>query len=131
VKYDTSHFNTVVSFDEWDTPGLGFLLQLKEELVTFRDAHLENIDNALERDSIAYAVATMTLRESVSWVEGFIVFLDDYHLDLTKAKFGTKKAWHVATRLGKRILEEITTPRNGVSNSFEAGNNEQVSAPMT
>jgi hypothetical protein len=68
----------------------------------------------------------MALTESVSWIEGFIVFLDDYHRDLTKAKFGTKKAWHVATRLGKRILEEIATPRNGVSNSFEAGNNEQV-----
>jgi hypothetical protein len=68
----------------------------------------------------------MALTESVSWVQGFIVFLDDYHRDLTKAKFGTKKAWHVATRLGKRILEEIAIPRNGVSNSFEAGNSEQV-----
>jgi hypothetical protein len=45
---------------------------------------------------------------------------------LLRAKFGTKKAWNVATRLGKRIFEEIATPRNGVSNSFEAGNNKQV-----
>jgi hypothetical protein len=126
IKDDASHFDTIASFDEWDAPGSGFRVQLKEELVTFRAAHLENIDNALERDSIAYAVATMALTESVSWIEGFVVFLDDYHRDLTKAKFGTKKAWHVATRLGKRILEEIAHPRNGVSNSFEAGNNEQV-----
>jgi hypothetical protein len=54
------------------------------------------------------------------------VFWDDYHRDFTKVKFGTKKAWHVATRLGKRILEEISYPQNGVSNSFEAGNNKQV-----
>jgi hypothetical protein len=27
------------------------------------------------------------LTGSVSWIEGFIVFLDDYHRDLTKAKF--------------------------------------------
>jgi hypothetical protein len=126
VKDDESHFDTVVSFDKWDAPGSGFCLQLKEELVMFRAAHLENIDNALECDSITYAVATMALTESVSWVEGFIVFLDDYHWDLTKAKFGTKKAWYVATRLGKHILEEIATPRNGVPNSFEAGNNKQV-----
>ena len=126
VKDDASHFDTVVSFDEWDAPGSGFRLQLKDDLVTFRAAHLELIDNVLERDSLAYAIANMALTESVSWVEGFIVFLNDYHRDLTKAKFGTKKAWHVATRLGKRILEEIATPRNGVSNSFEAGNSEQV-----
>jgi hypothetical protein len=126
IKDDASHFDTIASFDEWDSPGSGFRVQLKDELVTFRAAHLENIDNALERDSIACAVATMALTESVSWIEGFILFLDDYHRDLTKAKFGTKKAWHVATRLGKRILEEIVYPWNGVSNSFEAGNNEQV-----
>jgi hypothetical protein len=39
----------------------------------------------------------MALMESVSWTEGFILFLDDYHKDLTKVKFGTKKAWHVTT----------------------------------
>jgi hypothetical protein len=126
VKDDASFFDTILNFDEWDAPGSGFRVQLKEELVTFRAAHLENIDNALERDSIAYAVATIALTELVAWIEGFIVFLDDYHRDLTKAKFGTKKAWHVATRLGKRILEEIAIPRNGVSNSFEAGKNDQV-----
>jgi hypothetical protein len=101
VKDDASHFDTIVSHEEWDAPGSGFRVQLKEELVTFRAAHLEIIDNALERDSIAYAVATMALTESVAWIEGFIVFLDDYQRDLTKAKFGVKKAWHVATRLGK------------------------------
>jgi hypothetical protein len=55
----------------------------------------------------------------VSWVEGFIVFS-------WQLSFGMKKAWHIATQLGKRILEEISMPQNGVSNSFEAGNNEQV-----
>jgi hypothetical protein len=41
---------------------------------------------------MGYTMATMALTESVAWLEGFIVFLDDYHRDLTKAKFGTKKA---------------------------------------
>jgi hypothetical protein len=126
VKDDASHFDTIISYDEWDAPGSGFRVQLKDELVTFRAAHLEIIDSVLERDSTARAIASMALTESVSWIEGFIVFLDDYHRDLTKAKFGTKKAWNVTTRLGKRILEEVANPRNGVSNSFEAGNNEQV-----
>jgi hypothetical protein len=126
VKDDASFFDIIVSHEEWDAPGSGYRAQLKEELVTFRAAHLELIDSVLERESIAYAIANMALTEAVAWIEGFIVFLDDYHRDLTKAKFGTKKAWNVATRLGKRIFEEIATPRNGVSNSFEAGNNEQV-----
>jgi hypothetical protein len=87
---------------------------------------LENLDNSLERESIAYAIAHMALTEAVSWIEGFIVFIDDYFRDLSQAKFGTKKAWHVTTRLATRILNEVAIPRNGVSNSFEAGKNVQV-----
>jgi hypothetical protein len=54
----------------------------------------------LLRDTIGYTMVTMALTESMTWLEGFIVFLDDDHRDRTKAKFGTKKAWHVTTRLG-------------------------------
>jgi hypothetical protein len=126
VKHDASHFETIGTFEEWDTPISGFRSRLKEELQTFRAAHRENIDESLNRDSIGYAIATMALTESVSWLEGFIVFLDDYYRDLTKARFGSKKAWHVTTRLGRRMLLEIAVPRNGIQNSFQAGRNDQI-----
>jgi hypothetical protein len=126
VKQDASYFDTVATFEEWDVPNSGYRTRLKEELVTFRAAHQDNIDETLERDSFGYAVATMALTESVSWIEGFIVFLDDYHRDLAKAKFGTKKAWHVTTRLGRRMMLEIAVPRNGIQNSFQAGRNDQI-----
>jgi hypothetical protein len=111
---------------EWDHPNSGYRTRLKEELITFRDGHQDNIDEAFERGSLGYAVATMALTESVAWLEGFIVFLDEYHRDLTKAKFGSKKAWHVATRLGRRMMLEIAVPRNGVQNAFQAGQNDQI-----
>jgi hypothetical protein len=126
VKHDASHFETIGTFDEWDTPISGFRTRLKEELQTFRAAHQDNRDETLNRESIGYAVATMALTESVSWLEGYIVFLDDYYRDLTKAKFGSKKAWHVTTRLGRRMLLEIAVPRNGVQNTFHVGQNDQI-----
>jgi hypothetical protein len=126
VKQDASYFETIGTYDEWDAPVSGFWARLKEELVTFRAAHQDNIDETLDRDTIGYAMATMALTESVAWLEGFIVFLDNYHRDLTKAKFGTKKAWHVTTRLGRRMLMEVAVPRNGVQNSFQAGQNDQI-----
>ena len=68
----------------------------------------------------------MALTEAVGWMEGFIVFIDDYYRDLSKARFGTKKAWHVTTRLGRRMLLEIVMPRNGVQHSFSPGKNDQI-----
>jgi hypothetical protein len=126
VKNDGSYFDEIVSNEEWQTPGDGFRDKLKEELSLFKSSHQGNIDLALERDSPAYSIASMALTESVAWVEGFIVFVDDYQRDLTRAKFGTKKAWHVTTRLGRRMLSELSVPRNGAKNSFKAGKNQQV-----
>jgi hypothetical protein len=126
IKHDDSHFETIGSYEEWDAPVSGFRARLKEELVTFRAAHLSNIDETLERDSIMYAVANMALTESVAWLEGFIVFIDDYYRELSKARFGSKKAWHVTTRLGRRMFMEIATPRNGVQNSFQPGRNDLI-----
>jgi hypothetical protein len=126
VKHDASYFDNIATHEEWDTPITGFRARLKEELQTFRSAHLENIDETLLRDSLSYAVANMALTDAVSWLEGFIVFIDDYHRDLTKARFGTKKAWHVTTRLGRRMLLELASPRNGVQNSFQTGKNDQI-----
>jgi hypothetical protein len=126
VKQDASYFDTISMYKEWDLPNSGYCTRLKEELVTFRAAHQHNIDEYVQRESLAYALATMALTESVTWLEGFIVFLDDYHSDLEKAKFGSKKAWHVTTRLGRRMMMEITSPRNGIINSFQVGSNDQI-----
>jgi hypothetical protein len=89
----------------------GYQTRLKEELVTFRAAHQNNIDETMERFLFGYTVATMALTASISWIEGFIVFLDNYQQDLAKTKFGTKKAWHVTTRLGPCMMLEIAVPR--------------------
>jgi hypothetical protein len=131
VKADASYFDNIGRFDEWDAPISGFRARLKEELSTFRSAHQDNINETLERGTMGYAIATMALTDSVAWLEGFIMFIDDYHWDLTTAKSGTKKAWHVTTRLGRRMLMEISVPRNGVHNSFQPGKNDQICQRIT
>jgi hypothetical protein len=107
IKHDDSHFESIVTYEEWDPPVSGYRARLKEELVTFRAAHLGNIDKTLEQDSMIYAVANMALTDAIGWMEGFIVFIDNYYREFSKARFGTKKAWHMTTRLGRHMLLEI------------------------
>jgi hypothetical protein len=71
-------------------------------------------------------VAHAALTETMAWITGFIQFIDEYYRELTKAKFGPTKAWHVTTRLAKRILDEVGTPRYGVQGAFEVGNSTQI-----
>jgi FtsZ-binding cell division protein ZapB len=126
IKNDASYFNEILTFEDWDSPITGFRDLLKEQLASFRELHQINIDDTLKRDTRAYRIATMAPTESVSWLEGCVVFMDNNQRDLTKARFGSKKAWHVTTRLARQMLLELAIPRDGVQNSFKAGQNIQV-----
>jgi hypothetical protein len=54
-------------------------------------------------------------------------FIDEYYKELTRGKFGTKKAWHVTTRLAKRLLVEVAAPRQvGVVKALHAGDLTQI-----
>lgn len=71
-------------------------------------------------------MAHAALTESVVWIIGFIQFIDKYYRELSKAKFGPTKAWHVMTHLAKRMLEEAGMPRYSVQGAFQVCNSTQI-----
>jgi hypothetical protein len=45
-------------------------------------------------------MATLSLMEFISFVEGFVKFVDAYNMKhLTQAKFGVRKTFHISTHL--------------------------------
>jgi hypothetical protein len=56
--------------------------------------------------------------------------MDDFVKHLTTAKFSVKKAFHVTSRLAKRILTEMYVPRQGILKTFKAGNLAHTSASI-
>jgi hypothetical protein len=70
-------------------------------LIVFKTSHQERIEEVYEAETRAYNLAVLSLTESISFIEGFMKFIDDYMKHLTQAKFGVKKAFHVTTRLAK------------------------------
>jgi hypothetical protein len=123
VKSDGSFFDAIGSYQEWDDPATGYRLRLQEELSNFEDIHGTYLDEYFSHESgQGYSVSRLALTESMAWIEGFITFMDTYYRELTKAKFGSSKAWHVTTRLAKRVLDEVGTTRQSAQGGFEAGN---------
>ena len=123
VKTDGSFLDAIASYQEWDDPGTGYRLRLQEELANFDDIH----GTYLLEEYFAYgagqgyAISRLALTESMGWIEGFITFIDTYYRELTKAKFGSAKAWHVTPRLAKRVLDKVGTTRQSAQGGFEAG----------
>jgi hypothetical protein len=96
-------------------------------LPEFAISHGQFINHAVPIGSKAHTVvAQSALAELVAWITGFIQFVDEYYRDLTRAKFGLAKAWHVTTRLAKVILDEVGTPRYRVQDTFEVGSLTQI-----
>jgi hypothetical protein len=101
VCMDESNYNCVANWSNWDEAESGFR-KLDEELIVFKSSHQESIDEAYELETRAYNLAVFSLTESISFIEGFMKFIDDYIKHLTQAKFGVKKAFHVTTRLTRQ-----------------------------
>jgi hypothetical protein len=73
-----------------------------------------------EAGTPVYHLASLTITRSVGWLKGLKDFIDGYYKELTKGKFGTKKAWHVTTRLAKRLLVKVAAPHVGVIEALHA-----------
>jgi hypothetical protein len=130
IKDDSSYLSRIVSWDDWDYPDTGLRQCLTKELVIFNRSHRSEIENTLDEESRVYAVACLALSDSVSIIEAIIKFIDDFVKHLTTAKFSVKKAFHVTSRLVKRIFTEMFEPRQGILKSFKTRNLEQTSAAI-
>jgi hypothetical protein len=123
VKSDGSFFDAIGSYQEWDDPATGYHIRLQEELANFEDIHGTYLEEYFAyKTGQGNSISPLALTESMGWIEGLVTFIDTYYRELTKAKFGAPKAWHVTTRLAKRILDKVGTTRQSAQGGFEAGN---------
>jgi hypothetical protein len=130
IKDDSSYLSRVPTWNDWDYPDTGLRQTILHELEIFQRAHRSEIENTLEPEARIYGVACLALSDSVSIVEAVVKFVDDFVKHLTTAKFSFKKAFHVTSRLTKRILTEMYDPRQGILKSFKTGNLEQTAGSI-
>jgi len=131
VREGESYFKLIKTWEEWNTPFDGFRDQLKRELVLFDSGHNETISAEVEPLSIYHSLISKTLTDSISWANKLIKFIDDTYREYSRARYGTKKAWHVTTKLAVALMEYISSPRTVVHNSFRVGNHLAVSKTVT
>jgi hypothetical protein len=95
-------------------------------LVSFQTSMEDGIALQFGPGTPSYHLASLRVARSVGWIRGLKDFIDEYYKELTQGKFGSKKAWHVTTRLAKRLLVEVAAPRVGVVKALHAGDLTQI-----
>lgn len=94
--------------------------KLEEHLQLFRDSQMDQIAQ-ISAASPLYQVAVMSVSDTVSLITNLIRFMETTSRTYVRAKFSTKKAWYITTRLTKRIIFKIAKPRHGILETFKAG----------
>jgi len=131
VRKDESYFSSIKTWDEWDLPHDGYRDRLNEELHLFKRGHQFLIDSELSAMTPFHTLRHLALTESVAWIEGLMKFLDDTYNEYSRSRFGSKKAWHITTRLAKALTDKVASPRNSVHNSFKINELHFVSKAIT
>lgn len=89
------------------------------------------IGEAIPADDPAYRVATMSVQASVNWIQSFITYLDETYSETFRLpSFTTARAWQLVTQIGRRILNDVAAPRNGVKKLFRVGDNMKIAQTM-
>jgi hypothetical protein len=110
IKDDCSYFDAILLFAEWDEKDNGWREKLEEELVSLQSSMEDGISLQFGAGTPAYHLASLSVTRSVGWIRGLKDFMDEYYKELTRGKFGTKKLWHVTTRLSKLRLVKVAAP---------------------
>lgn len=130
-KPDSSHFDNIDSYDDWDLPLMGFRAKLKDHLEEFEETHVRMIGEVLDSEDPAYRIATMSVQASVGWIQNFVSYLDETYLDTVRLQsFTSARAWQLVTQIGRRILNDVAVPRKGVNKLFRVGDNIKIAQTM-
>ena len=94
------------------------------------ESHRLQVEDCLIPGSPAFTLAIMSCTTAVGICEDLFQFVDDFVRKLTKSKFSHKKAFHVTSRLMRRLFVEIFAPQQGVLKSINVADPAQISSAI-
>jgi hypothetical protein len=126
IKMNESYWSRIACWADWEEPNTGCKITLFDTLSQFRTAHKQAIDIQLESGSTFHNLCTLSLTDSVAFIEAFLTHIENWQREMMLSKFGAAEAFHVNTRVANRFWEDLYKPRAGVSRMLQTGNPQQI-----
>ena len=115
-----SHFTNIKSFNDWNNSASGFKVKLKKQMERFRKHQLATIRAKLDPSSKMYAIATASVSDTLAWTYELINYIDVTYSEYSEGKFGTKKSWHITTKLASALIMEVSKPRESTFDQLQS-----------
>ena len=128
VRGGESHLTNIPTYDAWWNNGMGMKDRLHDDITTVEEGFKNLIADRLESGSKAYSIASLALKESITWLMELINFIDETYESLVRSKFSSAAGWSLTTKLVARIFTDLATVRGGVNNAFTPGDSASITA---
>ena len=92
----------------------------------FRKYLLSTIKHKLSPSSKIYSLAIASGSDTIEWRYDLINYIDVTYSEYLEGKFGTKKAWHVTTKLATALILEVSKPRESTFNKLETNDSSKI-----
>lgn len=117
----TSLLSKIKSYAEWSNPSSGFKSMWSKQIEQFSRNHKATVKDSLPVHHPLLPLALTSISDTVSFCYNMIRYIDDTYDNYSAGKFGTKKAWHITTKLTTALIAEISKQREATINSFCPG----------
>ena len=86
----------------------------------FKKHQLATIRSKLDPSSKLYTIASASVSDTIAWMYELINYIDVTYAEYSEGKFGTKKAWHVTTKLATALISEVSKPWESTCDQLES-----------
>ena len=117
-KQTSSLFDSINSYEKWNTPDYGFKTTWKQHLEAFWKSHKATLKVRLSHDpsNPYYQMDLTALSEKYSFSYSFINFIEETYTQYMHRKYRKVKALHIASKLACSLMVELYNPRSLVMN---------------
>ena len=110
--------NNLPNRKKWAASSHGDKAKLVKDIQRITSGYENWIKSKYKPHEPRYHLAMYCLMKSSEYVRAWLGYMDNVVDDLTTNGYSDKVAWAVATRLSRRMCEDMAVPRQGVKGSF-------------
>jgi hypothetical protein len=89
IEMNESYWSHITCWADWEEPNTGCKITLSDALSQFRSAHQQAIQ--LESGSTFHKLCTLSLTDSVAFIEAFLTHIGNWQREMMLSKFGQQR----------------------------------------
>ena len=118
TDFDKSYLNNLPNHTKWAASSHGVKATILKDILSITNGYTQWINSQFKPSSPAYHLAMYCLMKTTEFLRAWLTYIDYVIDDLVVNGYTMTVAFAFATRLSRRMCEDMSVPRQGVKGSL-------------